>query len=713
MNNPPHWFSESDPSFTNDGASARPGLAPGAQNFAIWAPAINGGTMGNYPNGGGRPYTNWNNEYNVREDISWVKGAHSFKGGIFWQKAEKVQQAGSGTYLGNYQFGSSGSWPYDTGYGNANMFLGNFQNYSEGMRVMGDYWYSGLEAYVQDNWRVRKNLTVDIGVRFYHLTPQENTNFTTGTWLQAAYDRTKIPRMYMDGCKVALGATGACPTASQVAVDPLTGATTFPALVNTFVPGSGAYFNGFVVSGQDPRVPSTTFKVPAFPPAFRAGLAWDVFGNGKTAIRTGWGMFYNRGDGNQIMDTSGQPPISYTRTLYYQSMSQLAASANMAAISPAGPAQLQPTDQPYESSMSTSFGIQQQVGFGTVVDASYVGTFYRHLMQNRNFNPIPIFSQYDPQYADPWSPTTPRRSINDNFLRPIQGIGNITYRMFDGSRNYNSAQVGIRRNMRNGLSFGMAYTFSKIMGASPSPYWPDKYRNYGPSFNGAPHFLTFNYVYEVPKLGKRLNIRPLGWITDNWTISGFTTWTSHYMYGLPGPNSFANTNSTNNSPQPATGSAEGARMIMLGDPSVPGNQVAWNMSDWTQNNTFNWKAFAFPNPCSWTPAATPQMGIGQNMACFGNAGPGSLMKVPLRQNNWDMTFAKNIPLGKEAKRMLTFRAEMFNIWNHTQFNGLNTSIQYDYPQWKLGNLVQTNNQLGRYTGARDPRKMAMTLRLEF
>jgi hypothetical protein len=517
----------------------------------------------------------------------------------------------------------------------------------------------------------------------------------------------------MDGCKVAVGATGACPTASQVAVDPLNGATTFPSLVNTFVPGSGAYFNGFVISGKDSHVPSTTFKVPAFPPAFRAGLAWDVFGDGRTAIRTGWGMFYNRGDGNQIMDTSGQAPISYTRTLYYQSMSQLAASANMAAISPAGPAQLQPTDQKYESSMSTSFGIQQKVGFGTVLDASYVGTFYRHQMQARNFNPIPMFSQYDPQYADPWSPTTPRRSINDNFLRPIQGIGNISYRMFDGSRNYNSAQVGIRRNMRSGLSFGMAYTFSKIMSASPSPYWPDKYRNYGPSFNGAPQFVTFNYVYEVPKLGKRLNIRPLGWITDNWTISGFTTWTSDYMYGLPGTNSWANTNSTNNSPPPTTGSAEGQRMLMLGNPSVPGDQVKWNMSDWTQNNTFNWKAFAFPNPCSWTPAATPQMGVGQNMSCFGNAGAGSLMKVPLRQNNWDMTFAKNIPLGKEGRRMLTFRAEMFNIWNHTQFNGLNTSIQYDYPQWKLGNLVQTNNQLGRYTGARDPRKMAMTLRLEF
>ncbi len=75
--------------------------------------------------------------------------------------------------------------------------------------------------------------------------------------------------------------------------------------------------------------------------------------------------------------------------------------------------------------------------------------------------------------------------------------------------------------MRNGFSYGLAYTWSKTMSASPSPYWPDKYRNYGAS--GIPHILTINYVYDVPKLGKKLNLRPLGWVTDNWTISGITS----------------------------------------------------------------------------------------------------------------------------------------------------------------------------------------------
>ena len=100
------------------------------------------------------------------------------------------------------------------------------------------------------------------------------------------------------------------------------------------------------------------------------------------------------------------------------------------------------------------------------------------------------------------------------------------------------------------------------------------------------------------------------------------------------------------------------------------------------------------------------------MDCFGNAGAGNLFTVPTRLNNWDVTFAKGFPFFGE-RRMLTFRAEMYNIFNHTQFSGIDTGIQYDLTSWQNGTLVQTNNQLGRYTSARDSRRMAMTLRFEF
>jgi hypothetical protein len=101
------------------------------------------------------------------------------------------------------------------------------------------------------------------------------------------------------------------------------------------------------------------------------------------------------------------------------------------------------------------------------------------------------------------------------------------------------------------------------------------------------------------------------------------------------------------------------------------------------------------------------------MECFGNAGAGNIITIPnTRTNNWDMTFSKNFPL-KSEKRVLLFRAEMYNIFNHTQFNGWNISPTYDWNNWKNGLYVQTASGLGRYTGTLNPRQMSMSLRFQF
>ncbi|MCL6543588.1 MAG: carboxypeptidase regulatory-like domain-containing protein [Bryobacteraceae bacterium] len=717
MGNPPHWFDQNAPSFKNDGNLKRPGLPNGAQNFAYWTPAVTGGTVSS-PHGGNRPYTNWNDIYSFNNNISWLRGAHSIKAGIYYERTGKVQQAGSGTYLGSYSFASSSAFPFDTGYGNANMFLGNFNSYSEGGRVMGDYWFTNVEAFVQDSWKVHRRLTLDIGVRFYHLKPQENLNKNSAMWVPSSYDPAKAGRLYWRGCKVPTA--GACSTANQIAIDPVTGYTTYAALAGTFVPYSvGGYaqqpdfFNGMEVAGVSSKIPLSLFEVPKFKPAFRFGIAWDVFGNGKTAIRTSFGQFYHRGDGNQIMGFGGQPPITYTRTAYYSNISQIPSLAATAAVSPISSGGIV-GKQPYEVTMNLHFGIQQAVGFGTVVEAAYVGNLMRHstrtmggtvYMASRQMNPIPMFSRYDPQYVDPWSPTTPKRSQPDNLLRPLKGVGAVTNSSFQLSGHYHSAQLSVRREMRRGISYGMAYTWSKTMtlyGLSPYPtVFSDKGRYRGST--GVPHMLNFFYIYELPKLGAWLNLKPLGWITDNWSISGITSIQGHGYASAPGI-SFTQTTTVNPAPE-MTGSAEGARMIVVGNPNKP-------KSEWKEWDFFNWQAFQVPMPCSWTPQATPQQGIGQSMSCFGNAGSGQLIKIPTSMNNWDITFAKSFPYFGEG-RSLIFRAEMYNIWNHTQISGVNTTIQFNLPDWQKGILTQTNNQLMQYTGARDPRRMAMTLRFEF
>jgi hypothetical protein len=134
---------------------------------------------------------------------------------------------------------------------------------------------------------------------------------------------------------------------------------------------------------------------------------------------------------------------------------------------------------------------------------------------------------------------------------------------------------------------------------------------------------------------------------------------------------------------------------------TPGNQI------------LNESVFVIPFPCSFAPGATPQQGIGQSMSCFGNAGPGSIIPIPnTRVFNWDVTFGKAFPLGGE-KRQLMFRAEMYNIFNHTQFSAANIAPQYSWPLWQQGTLQQTNASLGRYTAALAPRQMSLSLRLVF
>ncbi|HEY2017068.1 MAG TPA: hypothetical protein VGH38_26365, partial [Bryobacteraceae bacterium] len=106
-------------------------------------------------------------------------------------------------------------------------------------------------------------------------------------------------------------------------------------------------------------------------------------------------------------------------------------------------------------------------------------------------------------------------------------------------------------------------------------------------------------------------------------------------------------------------------------------------------------------------------GIGQSLSCFGNAGPGDIITLPnTRMFNTDLTFGKAFPL-KGERRQILFRAEMYNIFNHTQFTTANITPSYSWPLWQTGVLQQTNANLGRYTASHAPRQMSLSLRLQF
>ena len=150
--------------------------------------------------------------------------------------------------------------------------------------------------------------------------------------------------------------------------------------------------------------------------------------------------------------------------------------------------------------------IQQNMGFSTVLEASYVFTLHRHMTTDRQANPIPIFGQYNPAWASPMTDylyaNAQGKNLSDDYFRPIKGLSNVTVRNFEGSSDYNSLQVSVRRAMTRHLSYGLAYTWSKIMTAlqGTSPYWPDKFRNGGLPIAGF-HVLAVNYVLRTAQAG--------------------------------------------------------------------------------------------------------------------------------------------------------------------------------------------------------------------
>jgi hypothetical protein len=756
MGNPPSFDNfATDPRFLADQNKARPGLSPGSQNLEIGIPNLTfgGGQLPNEatftdPCSGQCPYTNWNDIYSFNDTGSKAWGKHNIKAGLYYERTGKVEQnqaTGAGSYLGAYSFASSTAMPNNTQDGYANAFLGDFNSYTEGGRIVGNYWYTDIEAFIQDNWRVSRRVTLDLGVRFYHQLPTENLDHNTTDWVRSSYNPAQAMRLYYPGCTVST-ATKACPTANQIAVDPVTGYTTFFSLAGTFVPASvGGYsttptpFPGMErATGSNPNLPLTLWNVQSVLPAVRIGIAWDVFGDGKTAIRTGFGQFYNLGSTQIAQNSSGNPPDTYNRAIYYSTVDKIPGFANTAAITPIAPDGTV-GNQKVQGTYNGSFMIQQKVGFGTVLEAAYVMSLSKHLPIARQLNAVPMYSEYNPANNNPnvayLPPNTSGKALNDNYFRPLPGLGALRTVDYAGNSSYNSLQVTVRRNFTRRLSYGLAYTWSKTMSAfgstaagypytnTQSPYFPDNFRNYGPSYQPTPHVLVANYIYDVPNLGQKFNLKPLGWVTDHWTISGITQWHSDLRVGVPAI-SFSGTTSTN--PQMNwTGGYEGARMLVTGNPQLPSGQVSFagntplvqapgaNANGTPGNQLLNETVFVIPNPCSWTPGPTPQQGVGQSLSCFGNAGAGSLIPIPgTRMFNWDMTFSKAFPL-KSEKREIIFRAEMYNIFNHTQFTAANIAPQYNWPLWQTGVLQQTNASLGRYTSAANPRQMSMSIRIHF
>jgi len=634
----------------------------------------------------------------VTDNLSKIVGSHSLKAGLYLEYNLKYQPSDR-NYAGAFSFASSTSVPLlNTNDGFANALLGNVSSYSQyNVTTSFNVNYWNAEFYLQDNWKVNRRLTLDLGARFYHQTPQQDYAKTFQNFNPSAYSASAMSRIYVPACSN--GAATCTSNTGLVAKDPATGATVSSGFIGDFVPNSGDPTSGMQVLGVN-GVPLAPYHQKPLVVAPRIGFAYDVMGDGKTAIRGGWGMFFNRLDGNEYYVLSGQPPMAYQQTVSNLSFAQIAAQNTGAApslsslsVAPTAPSAW-PANVPWDAVMNASMGVQRSIGSNIVFDVGYTWSYSynQHVTYDANWIPIGTGWPFTPSNLNPTTAGNTSADIGSIFERKVySGYGSITESAMIGHTNYNALTATMQKRFSHGLVFGLSYTLSKALGTtSYNPAVPDNEAwNYGRLSTDRRNNLQINYYYDLPNVAKKYGIKVLGAVTDHWTFSGITSIQSGAPFN------------------PGCGLTSGSPGVSGGYTGTPDVSQRCEVIG---NPLANVPAGTYFNPAAY---AMPALATGPDNSivgppALGNQGGGSGALTYPRVTNFDLTMTKNIPLGTE-KRILRIQVQAYNAFNHPQFNAMNTGIQFN----PSTNAVSNATAVGLPTGTFPARVMAFSARLQF
>ena len=612
-------------------------------------------------------YFNENPIWTFTDNLSKVLNSHTFKAGFYLEHNRKIQP-NAALYHGNFNFQPDSLNPLNTGDGFANAYLGYVDLYQQATAsAQFNVVYWNFEFYIQDNWRIGKRLTLDYGIRFYHQGSQNDLNHTFANFSTGAYSAAAAPRIYVPGMSAG----------KRVAIDPGSGAVAPVAYIGLYVPNTGNPADGLAIAGVG-GTPANTYNIGYMRPAPRFGFAYDLTGNGKTALRGGYGVFFNRLDGNQVYNLSGQPPYAYTPQVNYTTTSAISQAGGSLVFGPPTIYGWPQNQIPWNYVQNASLDVQHIVG-SWLFDVGYALNLTRHSNLNYDINALPLGTYFQKSSLDP---TNGNKPLPDILLRQsFYGFNTVNQYAEIGTANYNALNAQVQRRLSAGLALGVAYTYSKAMGLTTfTPDVPNNHSwNYGVLSTNRPHNLQANWSWDLPspQVGKAL-----GAVINHWTFSGVASVQSGSVYNP----SFAFSSGTVPS---YTGTSDvTARMVVTGNPyaNIPNGSF------------FNPSAFALPALGTASPS-TPILG---DMG--GGAG---VLELP-HVTNVDMTMSKFIPIFSE-RRGLKIMVQAYNILNHTEYSGLNSAIQFNPTSGAVSNPAVA----GTPNATLPNRILAFTLRFEY
>jgi hypothetical protein len=578
------------------------------------------------------------------DTMTKVWGRHTFKAGFFFEWIRNAQPASSAS-MGAMTFSNGNSNSLGNDY--ADMLVGNLNNFQQfSFNRVNDISYKTYEGFLQDSWKIHKRFTLELGVRITHFTPwidREGYGFSIFDY--SKYDPSCTPTQYC----------------------------------------------GFLWNDRDPSVPLGGFPTRSAFYQPRLGIAYDLFGNGKTVLRGGWGMYYyhsgqfttglNVSAGVETISLSsnqGVGPSPYVVGGSANARPLMARDLDTMNFSSAalGTGAVDSKDDRQPLTKSYSFTIAQQLPWSSLLEVAYVGNESTDLAftggAGSSLNEVPVGAMLSSANGG----VDPNSLVANNF-RPLRGFAAVDLATHGTYANYNSVQATWTR-ARGRYTVNMNYTFSKSLGIISSTY--DRFNmrnNYGVMPGDRTHI--FNAAYSV-ELGNPARNKIAGGFVNGWQVSGILQLQSGANLTSNRSDNFSmNTNSY----------------------KIPG--TTFNVSTASLLGT---NAVALRPLITCDPGANLGPNQYVNQACFaipsqlGQNGPSVLPVVygPAFFNA-DLGLFKNFELS-ESKR-LQFRFNGYNFLNHSLWSFSNANLTLGFDR----NTGQLNTPLFGYVTEKQGRRV--------